>query len=92
MRKIIFLTFLFISHPAHAQGYDVDSAPRLEIGPTANVVSVIIDGTTVAQFTSGGLMIHGNVKYTGTLEKTEHVQVKPDDESGELSGDVSNAP
>lgn len=83
MRIILFIAALFISHPAHAQSANGDGAPRLEIDPAANVLSVIIDGNTVAEFRSSGLMVFGNVEYTGTLRDTGHLQVKREPKSNE---------
>ena len=92
MRIILFIFALFILHPAHAQGTNAKGAPRLEIDPIENAVSVIIDGNTVAQFTSSGLMIHGNLEYAGTLRDTGHLKMKYEAEDDEESRNKSNAP
>lgn len=92
MRIILFIAALFILHPAHAQGTPSEGAPRLEIDPIKNVVSVIIDGNTVAQFTSSGLMIHGNVEYTGTLRDTGHLKMRYEAEDDDGLRNKSNAP
>jgi len=92
MRIILFFALFLISLPAYSQNAETGTAPRLEIDPIANAVSVIIDGNTVAQFTSSGLMVHGNVEYTGTLRDTGHLQMIHEAENLEGSRNKSNAP
>lgn len=63
MRLFIFLFAFLFSFPTLAQDDLLLEPNRIEVDQDSSVVRVIIDGRPVAQFTSSGLMVVGDIEY-----------------------------
>ena len=66
----IFIVTLFVvcfSFAAFAQEADSSGSTRIEVDQDSHVIRIIIEGNEVAQFTSSGLLVPGDINYGGTI-------------------------
>lgn len=92
MRLFAFLFIVLCSTPALAQVEQSSEPTRLEVDQDANVIRVIVDGKAVAQFTSSGLMVVGDVEYGGTLRDRGNDAISAAIEGSAVSKDEGDAP
>jgi len=77
MRFILILLFTFsVSPTAFAQESQAIAPTRIEVDQDANVIRIIIEGHEVAQFTSSGLLVPGDINFGGTIRDGGGEQIK----------------